>query len=104
MTDYAHTAHAAKDRYGKAQELAEWCWANGATPEHLMALTPGEWLALARRATGKTASHESQHLAYCLLEVKTAWAAANPTHPKARRTVRSLDDIVRDVTTRRTRT
>lgn len=104
MTDYAHNQHAAKDRYAKAERIAQWCWDNGATAEHLMQMSPREHAALGRLATGRTASDETVHLAYCLLEVKTAWAAAHPGHPKAARTVRPFADITAALTPRRNRT
>jgi hypothetical protein len=101
---FRHNRQAAADRYVKAQAIAAWCWGHGVTPEHLMALTEQERQALARRAVEKPASQETQHLAFCMLEVKVAWAAAHPDDPAARRPEpMTLDAVTAALARRRTR-
>jgi hypothetical protein len=123
VTDYASTPSAAQDRLAKVRLITDLAWELGCTPEHILhapergihGLTDRQWQALSRRATarpatgktradpGRPSSEETRRLVYCLLSWREACAAAEPGHPDARRTVRTLDEIVADLTTRRPR-
>lgn len=93
--DWSSTAAACQQRYGKAQRLAEWCWDQGLTWEHLEYATDAQWAELVRLALGRQAraSERTRRLVQALLLVRQEWAAAYPTSPQARRVVRTPDQV-----------
>ena len=101
MTDYGHTAQAAKNRYVKAQELARWLWEAGVRAAQLDRWTDDEWARASQVAVGRSASDDTRLVVYGMMIVKEAWAAAHPADPGARGRALSDEEAAALVAARR---
>lgn len=82
--DFAHSEQAAKSRRDKATSLARYVWERGIGGAELLALSDAVRRKLARAADiSPPSTMETWTITAELLDVKTAWASANPGHPSA---------------------
>lgn len=86
-TDYARTPYAQANRQAKVRALSQAAWDAGATGDDVAGWDPARRRELARQVdvNPPTDPGDTWPAVVADLDARAAWAAANPSHPRAAR-------------------